>query len=419
MKVMKVMKAKNSRRIAAVALLVTLCCPFKTWAEDHPHTSSAPVPQAAATSIKEYKVATPYAFVFGIAVDSRGRVWFTEQAGNKIGYLDTASGKIEEFLIPAARGIAEKAGGDKSFSVSDIGSPTAIAIASDGTVWFVQRYGNVLSRFEPATKEFQTFAIPTAQSAPHGIAVAKDGSIWFTERNGNKIGRLDPVSKAVKEYPVPTQNSQPAGIALDGNGNVWFAESDGNAIGSLDPVSGKITEYPLLTPFANPSEVVVDGKGNVWFTQLNANSLGMLRANSGIFDQATIPTFASVPMGIALDTKGRVWFTQTRGNKIASFDPTVPLFREYTIPTTNSLPASIALDAAGNVWFTENDRDANKIAMLPAAEAAAPEAKQEGAAAASTDEHKSPKVELFIIGAGILAVLISLLVFKKFGRHEK
>lgn len=416
------MKARNSQIIATAVLSLAVLGPAWAgwaWSEDHPHTSAAPVPQTAKTTIKEFKVATPYSFPFGIAVDSRGKVWFTEQAGNKIGFLDPVTGKIEELLIPAAKGIDEKAKGDKSFSVSDIGSPTAITIAPDDSVWFVQRYGNVLSRLDPATKEFQTFAIPTAQSAPHGVAVAKDGSIWFTERNGNKIGHFDPVKKAFKEYPVPAKNGQPAGIALDGAGSVWFAESGGNAIGKLDPASGNITEYPLLTPFANPSEVIVDSKGNVWFTQLNANSLGMLRANSGIFDQATIPTFASVPMGITLDKKGRVWFTQTRGNKIASFDSTVPIFREYDIPTPNSLPTSIALDAAGNVWFTENDRDANRIAMLPAAEAAAVEAGQQGAEAPAPEGYKSRKVELFIIGAGILVVLLSLVLFKKFGRHEK
>lgn len=413
------MKAINSLPIAAIALVVALSGSCRTWAEDHPHATPIPASQAATAGIKEFRVPTPYSFPFGLAIDSKGKVWFTEQAGNKIGYLDPATGKIEELLIPAAKGIAEKARGDKSFSVSDIGSPTAIAIAPDDTVWFVQRYGNVLSRLDPATKEFQTFAIPTAQSAPHGLVLAKDGSVWFTERNGNKIGYFDPVKKAFKEYPVPAKNGQPAGIALDGNGNVWFAESEGNAIGKLDPVSGRITEYPLLTPFANPSEVVVDDKGNVWFTQLNANSLGMLRANSGIFDQATIPTFASVPMGITLDKKGRVWFTQTRGNKIASFDPTVPVFREYVIPTTNSLPVSIALDAAGNVWFTENDRDANRIAMLPAGEASAREPGQQGAVAPSSAGPRSAKFELFIIGAGIVAILLSALFFKKFGRHEK
>jgi len=417
---MKVMKPRNSWLLSVLALGALLM----TWsdrstAEDHPHATPAPAQQTTAANIKEYKVATPYSFPYGIAVDSKGKVWFTEQAGNRVGFLDPLTEKIEEMLIPSAKGIDERAKGDKSFSVSDIGSPTAITVAPDDSIWFVQRYGNVISRLDPVTREFQTFAIPTPQSAPHGIVVAKDGAVWFTERNGNKIGHLDPVTKKIREFPVPSKNGQPAGIALDAAGNVWFAESEGNAIGKLEPATGKFTEYPLLTAFANPSEVAVDDKGNVWFTLLNTNSLGMLRANTTIFDQATIPTFASVPMGIVLDQKGRVWFTQTRGNKIALFDPTIPLFKEFAIPTTNSLPTSIALDAAGNVWFTENDRDANKIGMLPASEIAAALAPPTSAANATKDKPAPTTFTMVLAIGGMILFGVFVVVLSRRGKSAK
>lgn len=420
---MKYMHAIHSsmRSLGLLFGLLLLSSSSAVAVEDpHQHGAPSAAPAAGtASKIREFKVPTPFSFPYGLIIDGQGRVWFSEQAGNRIGMYDPAKDAIEEFLLPSAKAVDEKARGTKSFSVSEIGSPTAMALAGDGSIWFVQRYGNSLGRLDPSTKEIVEMPVPTPQSAPHGLAVAKDGTVWFTERNANKIGSYNPASKRFKEFTIPGKNRQPAGIALDPSGNVWYAEADGNAIAKLDPATAMIKTYPLMTPFATPSEIAVDAKGNVWFTQLNANALGMIRAEGGVIDDAQIPTYASVPMGLALDPAGRVWFTETRGNKIGFFDPAIPLFKEFDIPTTHSLPTSIALDAKGNVWFTENDRDANKLAMLPASEVAASLSAADTGKTATPPPAMGRPVWLYVALGGFGVAVLLLLVYLRVGARGK
>src|SRR3989337_87736 len=56
------------------------------------------------SGIKEYPIPTPYSQPYGIAVDGKGVVWFTEQVANRIGRLDPSSGTFKAYVIPSAKG---------------------------------------------------------------------------------------------------------------------------------------------------------------------------------------------------------------------------------------------------------------------------------------------------------------------------
>src|SRR5437870_7192 len=58
------------------------------------------------------------------------------------------------------------------------------------------------------------FALPHAMSSPTTIAIAPDGTVWFTESNGNRIGRMNPDGSHLTEFDVPTPESAPRIIAL-------------------------------------------------------------------------------------------------------------------------------------------------------------------------------------------------------------
>ena len=79
---------------------------------------------------------------------------------------------------------------------------------------------------------FVEFNIPTRDSEPQAIAIDSQGKVWFTESAADKIGRLDPVNGEKSESPIPTAGS-PAGLAIDSDGNIWFVETFAGKIGKL------------------------------------------------------------------------------------------------------------------------------------------------------------------------------------------
>ena len=110
--------------------------------------------------------------------------------------------------------------------------PEDVVINSAGYPWVTEAQGNKIAIYKVSTMSgFVQYAVPTPGSEPYGIALAADGkTVWFTERAGNKLGRFD---GRIVEFPLPTPNSSPTGIALDSAGCAWYAAPTANRIGRL------------------------------------------------------------------------------------------------------------------------------------------------------------------------------------------
>jgi virginiamycin B lyase len=129
--------------------------------------------------------------------------------------LVTPAGAFTEFLVPTPSGF-----------------PIGIAAGPDGNVWFTENAGNKIGKLTVAGR-FREFPIPTANSGCYGITAGLDGNLWFTEETFNKIGRITPAG-AFSEFSVPTPVSHPYfGITAGPDGNIWFVEHDGNNIASI------------------------------------------------------------------------------------------------------------------------------------------------------------------------------------------
>jgi virginiamycin B lyase len=59
----------------------------------------------------------------------------------------------------------------------------------DGALWFTEQAGNKIGRITPAGA-ITEFSIPTPGAAPLFITAGPDGALWFVESNVNKIGRI-------------------------------------------------------------------------------------------------------------------------------------------------------------------------------------------------------------------------------------
>jgi virginiamycin B lyase len=105
-----------------------------------------------------------------------------------------------------------------------------IAVAADGTVYFLELTANKIGRV--AGGRVEEFAVPTAVAGLTALAVAPDGAAWFTELRGHRLGRLR--NGTITEFELPRSDARPIGIAVAGDGKVWYADLSG-WIGRLGP----------------------------------------------------------------------------------------------------------------------------------------------------------------------------------------
>ena len=101
-----------------------------------------------------------------IAIGKDDTVWYGDYARGFLGHLDPKTGKVEEFASP---------GGPDS-------KPYAIDVTSDGAIWYVEtgdETKNVLVRFNPETKKFLTWPIPSGGGTVRNMEIDKKGDLWL------------------------------------------------------------------------------------------------------------------------------------------------------------------------------------------------------------------------------------------------
>src|SRR5215471_18273850 len=165
--------------------------------------------------------------------------------------------------------------------------------------------------------KIEQWMTPSNPPYPHDPAIAPDGSVWYTGQRANVVGRFDPASKQFKEYPLPTPNSGPHGLQPDKDGNIWYTGNSAGLIGKIDPKTGKITEYKMPNPKArDPHTIAMLPDGRLFFTVQAGNFIGTLDPASGAIKLIEAPTPNSRPYGVRLDSKGAPYFDLFNTNKI-------------------------------------------------------------------------------------------------------
>jgi virginiamycin B lyase len=233
-----------------------------------------------------------------VAAGPQNTIWFTQCASNQIGEIATTGGTVYEYHIPTAASAASNIAADPH----------------GGFPWFTERAGNNIGYFRPSglgSFIVHETAVPTAASEPQGIAAGSDGALWFVEESGNSVGRIS--GSTVTEYPIPTSDSQPAQIAPGPDGALWFTESGAHRIGRVS-TSGSITEYALPAPYSSLAGIAAGPDGAMWFAETGSQKIGRITM-TGAISEFSLAT-AGNPYGIVLGPDDAMWFTAPFANAI-------------------------------------------------------------------------------------------------------
>lgn len=286
-----------------------------------------------------------------VSVEVPGRIWFTLPEQNAVGRLivtSTTEYSVVTYTVPTANS-----------------QPYDLKYAG-GFVWFTEQAGNKIGRLNPTDGSIVEFTIPTGDSQPAGIDVLPGPpvQVWFAERMGNKLGRLVVTSTAdyrFTEYPLQYSGAQPEDVFIESADSIWFTAPGANRIGNLKP-----SVWPSWDSFAwvytgggsKPKAIKSDGK-SAWFTEPNGNRIGQYFYSTVTWLNWYTLTFPNSGLyDIALG-QGNVWFTESDGNRVGWLIPNLRQFREFGL-SAGSAPKGLEVDNIGCAWIAESGR--NRIA---------------------------------------------------------
>lgn len=220
-------------------------------------------------------IPTNGSFPIRLTSDQRGRIWFTELLGNKLGVYDPGANSLQEYPIP-----------------TNSSGPTDLTFDSHGDLWFSESFAQQLGKFNPQTQTITEYHLggETASqivSSPVGVAVDQEGNVWVADHGGNWIVELNPQTHATVKYPThfPPADVYPISLVndllIDPQGHIWFAEHGGNSIGYFEPRTHSMVEFPIPTgPLSTTLWLTLAPNGDVWFAEWSGNKIGVVHANS-------------------------------------------------------------------------------------------------------------------------------------------
>jgi streptogramin lyase len=261
---------------------------------------------------------------------------------------------------------------------SGFGQALFLAFDKQGRVWFPMPMTSSLGMYNPSTKTFSQWTVPTLGSGPWDVAVDSLGTVWFTEHFGNKIGSFNPTTHVFHEIATPATNSVPYGIVVDSSNNVWFTEnSDAVALIGEYTNAGVLKEYKVRngsTTGLTPHLITVDSSGNIWWSEGWVGEIGKLNVslaapntNNGV-TEFTYPRICANcgthTSGISADSRGLVWFDDSIQSIFGYFSTSgVGTPSVFNSPSSNSHPHDgIHVGPNNVVWFTEEF--ANKLGNI-------------------------------------------------------
>ena len=228
------------------------------------------------------------------------------------------------------------------------------AAAPDGSIFIAVMSGNKIARFDPKTKTFKEWDMPSGHR-PHGVLVDRSGIAWSTGNGNGTIGRLDPASGRIVEYKTPSGGGGPHTLIITDNGStIWFTMQSGDKVASLDTRTGAIKEYPMP---GGPYGLALDKAGNVWVCRMGDNKMGKLDPRTGQVSEVDTGR-GSRPRRVATAPDGMLWVTYYGNGKLAKIDPgAMKIVKEYPMPAGDAGPYAVTVDGGGLVWANEINTD--------------------------------------------------------------
>ena len=232
-----------------------------------------------------------------VMVDRKGMVWTTGYGNGTIGKLKPSTGTIAEFSVPSGNG----------------SGPHTFVPGNDGeTLWFTMQTGNRIGSVDTHTGKIAEYE---TSGNPSGITIDRAGNIWWCRSNDDKLGRLDPRAGKITELDMG-RGSRPRRIATAPDGILWITLNGSGRLAKVDPATHRIVDtYPLPGGNAGAYAVVVDDTGIVWVNQIKLDMVIRFDPSTTLMQTINLPSINNGIRTLTADGN-RLWYTGSHNGRL-------------------------------------------------------------------------------------------------------
>ncbi len=182
--------------------------------------------------------------------DPAGRLYVSTWGNDHTSLLDPVTGAVQE--IPVFGKPADK--------------PYGIAVDSKGVIWYTKYSENMLGFVDPATGKGREWPLPRPDSGPHRMHIDNDDNLWIPLSGVGTLLRYNTRDGSQKEYPLPDADTFPYSTRYDSKSDrVWITGNGANAIYVFNPRTEKFVTFRMPSALSYGRMVSIDySTGDVW-----------------------------------------------------------------------------------------------------------------------------------------------------------
>ncbi|HKU47327.1 MAG TPA: lyase [Burkholderiales bacterium] len=213
-------------------------------------------PKTRAVRVWKLPEGTGYSNLNTAIFDAKGVHWFTGQAGI-YGRLDPKTGEMKVFDAPRGRG------------------PYGIHATPDGTVYYASLAGSFIGKINP---DGTTSVIepPTRRQGARRVWSDSKGNVWVAEWNTGNLSRYEPKSGKWSTWAAPGDEPHVYAVYVDETDKVWAAEWTAQVMLRFDPATEKFESFKSSS--SRPNVRQIHGrKGEVWTPESGADKIVVYR----------------------------------------------------------------------------------------------------------------------------------------------
>ena len=168
----------------------------------------------------------------GIAIDSQGRVYVTDEHLHRVVVFDSGGRFLSKFGAP---GIED----------GELDTPSGIAIDSQDNLYVADTYNNRIQKFK-ADGQFQlSFGSQDGLRLPWGVAVDANDDVYVADWGNDRIQKFSSGGDHLATFGASGDGDgefyRPSGVAVDADGFIYVADWGNERVQVLDPNGGFVT----------------------------------------------------------------------------------------------------------------------------------------------------------------------------------
>lgn len=251
--------------------------------------------------LKRYRL-NPGTGPHNVIADERGAFYAGNQAEH-IGLIDPDSGEIRKFRLE----------GDGPKDVH------TMAFDANGDIFFTEQGGNRIGWLDVDEYDFRMFDVETEWARPYGIVVSENNRPWVALFGTNELATVDARGK-LHEVTLPREGARPRRLDMTDDGMVWYVDYAEGFLGRLNTDSEQIQEWPVPGgPDARPYAMALDDQDRPWFVETGASPnrlIGFDPQTESFSEPAAIPSGGGTVRHMVFDPEARALWSGTDTNTV-------------------------------------------------------------------------------------------------------